>query len=187
MRQSRRRHTSCASVTLYTLSFSEVPLHETISGFWCSSVLTLSAHGRHHVGVVRVAKRWVYRCGRGEHVSSMAERRQVAHGHVSGQGGGAERGALVMQAFGKLLIAVAAPLALFGFVGHLAVTCLYSLLFHGQRPVHLCTDRERRRRWMTWLRFGDRVQKFKQQNKTKPKTCSYVLVLSGHGWIWFHV
>lgn len=93
-----------------------------------------STHGRHHVGVVRVAKRRVYRGGCGEHVSSVTER-QVAHGHVSGQR--AEGGALVVHALGKLLIAVAAPLHLLGFVGHFPVACLYSLLLHGQRPVHL--------------------------------------------------
>lgn len=32
----------------------------------------------------------------GEHVSGMAERWQVAHGHVSGQRGGAEGGVLIM-------------------------------------------------------------------------------------------
>ena len=79
----------------------------------------------------------VYRGGGGEHVSSMAERWQVAHGHVSSQRGGAEGRALVLQTFGKLLVAVAAPLALFGFVGHLPVACLYPLLLHGQRSVHL--------------------------------------------------
>lgn len=44
-------------------------------------------------------------------MSRVAERWQVAHGHVSGQR--AEGGALVVQAFGKFLIAVAAPLGLF--------------------------------------------------------------------------
>ena len=82
----------------------------------------------------------VYRGGRGEHVSRVAERRQVAHGHVSGQR--AEGRALVVQAFGKLLVAVAAPLALFGFVGHFSVACLYSLLLHGQGSVHLCREGE---------------------------------------------
>lgn len=100
-------------------------------------VLVLSAHRRHHVGVVRVAERRVYRGGRGEHVSGVAERRQVTHGHVTGQRGGAEGRVLVVQTFGKLLIAVAAPLVLFGFVGHFPVACLYSFLFHGQRPVHV--------------------------------------------------
>lgn len=70
-------------------------------------------------------------------MSSMAERWQVAHGHVSGQGGSAKGRALVVHAFGILLIAVAAPLGLFGFIGHFPVACLYSLLFHGQRPVHV--------------------------------------------------
>lgn len=78
-------------------------------------------------------------------MSSMAERRQVAHGHVSSQRGGAEGRALVVHAFGILLIALVAPLDLFGFVGHFAVACLYSLLFHGQRPVHLCSEGEVRR------------------------------------------
>lgn len=105
-------------------------------------LLTLSAHGRHHVRVVRVPKGRVYRGGRGEHVSSVAEGRQVAHGHVSGQRGGTEGRALVVQAFGKLLVAIAAPLALFGFVGHFSVACLYSLFFHGQRSVHLCREGE---------------------------------------------
>lgn len=72
----------------------------------------------------------------------MAERWQVAHGHVSGQRGSTEGRALVVQAFGELLVAVAAPLALFGFVGHLSVTCLYPLLFHGERSVHLCREEE---------------------------------------------
>lgn len=76
-----------------------------------TTLLTLSAHGRHHVRVVRVPKGRVYRGGRGKHVSSVAKMWQVAHGHVSGQR--AEGRALVVQAFGKLLVAVAAPLALF--------------------------------------------------------------------------
>lgn len=76
-------------------------------------------------------------------MSSVAERRQVAHGHVSGQRGGAEGGALVVQVFGKLLVAIAAPLALFGLVGHFSVACLYSLLFHGQGSVHLCRGRNK--------------------------------------------
>lgn len=100
-------------------------------------LLALSAHRRHHVGVVRVAERRVYRGGRREHVSGVAERRQVAHGHVTGQRGGAERRGLVVQTFGEILVAVADPLALFGLVGHFPVACLYSLLFHGQRPVHV--------------------------------------------------
>lgn len=108
-------------------------------------LITRSTHGRHHVGVVRVAKRRVYWGGCREHVSGVAERWQVAHGHVSGQGGGAEGRVLVMQAFGKLLVAVADPLALFGLVGHFTVACLYSLLFHGQRPVHLCAEGEVKR------------------------------------------
>lgn len=88
---------------------------------------------------------WVYRGGCGKHVSSVAERRQVTHGHRSGQRRGAEVGGLVVQAFGKFLVAIAAPLALFGFVGHFPVACLYSLLFHGQRSVHLCGEGGRRR------------------------------------------
>lgn len=70
-------------------------------------------------------------------MSGVAERRQVAHGHVT-ERGGAEGRALVVQAFRKLLVAVAGPFALFGFVGHFAVACLYSFLLHGQGPVHLC-------------------------------------------------
>lgn len=78
----------------------------------------------------------MYRGGRGEHVvSSVAERWQVPHGHVTGQGGGGEGRALIMQTFGKLLIGVVGPLALFGLVGHFPVASLYSLLFHGERPV----------------------------------------------------
>jgi len=73
-------------------------------------------------------------------VSSVAERRQVAHGHVSGQR--AKRRALLVQAFGKLLVAVAAPPVLLGFAGHFSVAGLYSLLFHGHRPVHLCREKE---------------------------------------------
>lgn len=92
-----------------------------------------------------MAKGRVYWGGSGEHVSGVAERRQVAHGHVSGQGGGAEGRALVVQAFGELLVAVAAPPALFGLVGHFPVACLYSLLLHGQRPVHLFTEGNARR------------------------------------------
>lgn len=102
--------------------------------------LTISAHGRHHVRVVRVPEGRVYRGGRGKHVSSVAER-QVAHGHVSGQRS-AERRALVVHAFGEFLEAVAAPLILFRFVGHFTIACLYSLLFHGQRSVHLRDERE---------------------------------------------
>lgn len=68
-------------------------------------------------------------------MSSVAERRQVAHGHVSGQR--AKRRALLVQAFGKLLVAVAAPPVLLGFAGHFSVAGLYSLLFHGHRPVHV--------------------------------------------------
>lgn len=120
-------------------------------------LLALSAHGRHHVRVVRVPKGRVYWGGRGKHVSSVAERRQVAHGHVSGQGGGAEGRALVVQASGKLLVAIAAPLALFGFVGHFPVACLYSLLLHGQRSVHLRREGEVRRSVM-WLKFSGKVQ-----------------------------
>lgn len=86
----------------------------------------------------------VYRGGRGEHMSGVAERRQVAHGHVSGQRGCAEGGALFMHAFGELLIAVAAPLVLFGFVGHFPVARLYSFFFHGERPVHLCRKEKAR-------------------------------------------
>lgn len=77
----------------------------------------------------------------GEHVS-MAERRQVAHGHVSSQGCRAEGGSLIMKAFGEFLVGVAAPLILFRFVGHFAVPRLYSLLLHGQRPVHLCKEQQ---------------------------------------------
>lgn len=72
-------------------------------------------------------------------MSSVAEGWQVAHGHVSGQRGGAEGGTLVMHAFGEVLVAIAAPLVLFGFVGHFPVACLDSFLFHGQWPVHLCS------------------------------------------------
>lgn len=78
-----------------------------------------------------MAEGWVYRGGRGQHVSGVAEVRQVAHGHVTGQGGGAEGRVLVMQTLGELLVAVASPLALFGFVGHFPVACLYSFFFHG--------------------------------------------------------
>lgn len=85
----------------------------------------------------------MYRGGRGKHVSSVAEW-QVAHGHVSGQRSGAERRALVVHAFGEFLEAVAAPLILFRFVGHFTITRLYSLLFHGQRSVHLREEREER-------------------------------------------
>lgn len=60
----------------------------------------------------------------------------MAHGHVSSQRGSA-KGALVVHAFGVLLIAIISPLGLFGFVGHFTVACLYSLLFHGQRPIHV--------------------------------------------------
>lgn len=102
-----------------------------------SPPLGLSAHRRHHVRVVRVAERRVYGSGRGEHVSRVAERRQVTQGHVARQGGGAEGRGPVMQTFGELLVAVAAPLDLFGLVGHLPITSLYSLLLHGQGPVHL--------------------------------------------------
>lgn len=80
----------------------------------------------------------VYWGGRGEHMSSVAERCQVAHGHVSGQRGRAEGGALFMHAFGELLVAIAAPLVLLGFVGHFPVARLYSFFFHGERPVYLC-------------------------------------------------
>lgn len=69
-------------------------------------------------------------------MSSVAKWRQVAHGHVT-QRGSAEGRTLVVQAFRKLLVAVAGPFALFGFVGHFAVACLYSFLLHGQRPVHI--------------------------------------------------
>lgn len=79
----------------------------------------------------------VYGCGRGQHVSSVAEGRQVTHGHVTGQGGGAEG-----RALGELLVAVAAAFALLGLVGHFPVACLDSLLLHGQRPVHLWTQRQ---------------------------------------------
>lgn len=71
-------------------------------------------------------------------MSSVAERRQVAHGHVSGQRGGAEGRGLVVNAFREFLVTLAAALVLFGFVGHFPVACLDSLLFHGQRSVHLC-------------------------------------------------
>lgn len=84
----------------------------------------------------------VYGGGGGEHVSGVAERRQVAHGHVSGQGGRAEGGGLIVEAFGEFLVGVPAPLILFGFVGHFAVPRLYSLLLHGQRPVHLCKEQQ---------------------------------------------
>lgn len=97
-------------------------------------VLPVSAHGRHHVRVVRVPKGRVYGGGRGEHVSGVAEGRQVAHGHVSGH---AEGGALLVQALGELLVGVAAPLVLLGLVGHFSVPRLDPLLLHGQRPVHL--------------------------------------------------
>lgn len=79
----------------------------------------------------------VNRGGCGEHVSGVAEWRQVTHRHVSSQRGSAERRALVVHAFGKILVAVADTLVFFGFVGHFSVTCLYSLFFHGQRPVHV--------------------------------------------------
>lgn len=78
-------------------------------------------------------------------MSSVAKRRQVAHGHVSGQRGGAEGRRLVVNAFGEFLIAITAALALFGFVGHFPVACLDSLLFHGQWSVHLCKQGEVRR------------------------------------------
>lgn len=76
-------------------------------------------------------------------MSGMGEMGQVAHGHVSSQRGGTEGGALVMHAFGQLLVAVAGPFALLGLVGHLAVARLYSLLLHGQRPVHLFREEEK--------------------------------------------
>lgn len=107
-------------------------------------LLFLSAHCSHHVGMVGVAEGRVYRRGRGEHVSSMAERLQMAHGHVTGQRSGTERRVLVVQAFSKLFVGVAAPLALFRFVGHLPVACLYPFLFHGEGPVHL---QERKEEW----------------------------------------
>lgn len=107
--------------------------------------LSLLAHGRHHVGVVRVPEGGVYGGGGGQHVSGVAEGGQVAHGHVSGQGGGAEGRALVVQAFGELLVGVAAALVLFGLVGHLAVPRLDALLLHGQRSVHLRAGRHRER------------------------------------------
>lgn len=134
--------TRIVSVTLYTLSSSETLIPRSHSDLRCRKVPVCphpSAHGRHHVRVVWVPKGRVYWGGRGKHVSSVAEGWQVAHGHVSGQRGGAEGGTLVVHAFGEILVAVAAPLVLFGFVGHFPVACLYSFLFHGQWPVHLCS------------------------------------------------
>ena len=126
--------------TACLLHCTQSPLVTTSSQVHSVPACYPSAHGRHHVRVVVVPKGRVYRGGCGEHVSSVTERWQVAHGHVSGQRGGTEGRALVVQAFGELLVAVAAPLALFGFVGHLSVTCLYPLLFHGERSVHLCRE-----------------------------------------------
>lgn len=95
-----------------------------------------SAHGRHHAAMDRVCEGGVYGSGRGQHVCSMAERSQVTHGHVTGQGRRAEGRTLVVKALWKVLVAVAASLLL-RLVGHFAVAGLYSFLLHGQRPVDL--------------------------------------------------
>lgn len=130
-------------MSVYTVHSETLALIiQPASEFLCQS--SSSAHGRHHVGVVRVPEGRVYGGGSGQHVSSVAEGRQVSHGHGSGQGRGAEGGRLVVHAFGKLLVAVAAALVLLGLVGHFAVARLYSLLLHGQRSVHLFGGEERR-------------------------------------------
>lgn len=61
----------------------------------------------------------------------------MAHGHVTGQRGGAEGRVLLMKTFGEFFVGVTDPLVLFGFVGHFPVASLNALLFHGQGPVHL--------------------------------------------------
>lgn len=92
-----------------------------------------------------MAEGGVYRGGGRQHVSSVTKVGQVAHGHVSSQRGSAEGRALVVHALGQLLVALTAPLALFGLVGHFAVACLYSFFFHGERPVHLSREGDKRR------------------------------------------
>lgn len=77
------------------------------------------------------------RSRRGQHVTGMAERWQVAHVlHVACQGTGtAKRRGLVVHALGELLETLSGSLTPLGLAGHLAVACLDALLFHGQWPI----------------------------------------------------
>lgn len=89
--------------------------------------------------MVRVAERRVNGSRRGQHVSGVAERWQVAHvWHVACQSAGAaKRRGLVLHALGELLETLSGSLTPLGLAGHLAVACLDALLFHGQWPVDL--------------------------------------------------
>lgn len=93
--------------------------------------------GGRAAGMVRVAECGVNGGRRGQHVSGMAERWQVAHvWHVACQGAGAaKRRGLVLHALGELLETLTRSFTPLGLAGHLAVACLDALLLHGQWPV----------------------------------------------------
>lgn len=59
-------------------------------------------------------------------------------GHVAGEARrAAERGRLVLHAFGQLVEAVPHPLVSLGLAGHLAVARLDAFFLHGQGSVDL--------------------------------------------------
>jgi len=90
-------------------------------------------------GMVRVAERGVNGSRRGQHVSRMAKRSQVAHvWHVACQSAvAAKRRGLVLHALGELLETLARSFTPLGLAGHLAVACLDALFLHGQWPIDL--------------------------------------------------
>lgn len=89
--------------------------------------------------MVRVAERGVNGSRRGQHVSRMAKRSQVAHvWHVACQSTvAAKRRGLVLHALGELLETLARSFTPLGLAGHLAVACLDALFLHGQWPIDL--------------------------------------------------
>lgn len=81
-------------------------------------------------------------CGGGEHVAGVREGGEG--GHVAGQGGRAERAALVHQALGEVVHVVLGLFALLGLTGHLPVPGLDAFLLHGQRSVDLLSKGDRK-------------------------------------------
>lgn len=77
-------------------------------------------------------------CWGGQDVSRVAEGWEVANRcHMSGQGGGAKGGGLLLHTLGQLLEALCPLLVLLRLVGHLPVPSLDPFLLHGQWSIHL--------------------------------------------------
>lgn len=88
--------------------------------------------------MVRVAERRVDGSWRGQHVSGVAERWQVAHvWHVACQSAAKRRGLVLHACPAELLETFSGSLTPLGLAGHLAVACLDALFFHGHWPVDL--------------------------------------------------